>query len=405
MAQPVTVITSSVIVVGAGPVGLANAYGLARAGVEVTVLEKDPAPMSTPRAMAYLYPALEGFARWELLDDLKAEGIRSEGMNVIDHESGEHFPQSLDAITDDVPYPYVLQLGQDQVSRILLDRLDRFDHATVRYGAEVSGLEQDDDGVRVTLVGPDGPETLSAGWVIGTDGAGSVIRRTLGLDFDGFTWDDRFVATNVRYDFAAHGLTVANWRVDPVYGAVIAQINDTGLWRFTFREDADLPVEGLEERIHQHFATGLPGGGDYELVQFAPYRMHQRAAETFRVGRVLLAGDAAHVTNPIGGLGLTGGFLDSFVLAEALAAVIAGTAEPSVLDAYAEKRRRVFLDIVSPQATEYKQMVFDPPEGEARGGLRAQLRTLSTDRALRREDLLRARAIVTPSVLTESVTS
>jgi 3-(3-hydroxy-phenyl)propionate hydroxylase len=395
------VTSSNVIIVGAGPVGLAAAYGLARAGVEVIVLEKEAGTNNSPRAMAYLYPVLEGFERWDLLDALRAEGVRAEGMNIIDYETGEQFRQYLDAIEGLVPYPYVLQLGQDQISRILLERLGGLANTVVRYGTEMTAIKQDDDGVRVTVTGLGGPETLAAAWVIGADGASSAVRRELGLDFDGFTWSDRFVATNIRYDFAGQGLPTANWRIDPVYGAVIAQINDTGLWRFTFREDADLPVDGLEERIHRHFETALPGGGDYELVQFAPYRMHQRAAETFRVGRVLLAGDAAHATNPIGGLGLTGGFLDAFVLAEALAAVIDGRVGGSVLDAYAEKRRRVFLDIVSPQASGYKRMVFDPPAGDGKAALLAQLRLLATDIELRREDLLRARAIVTPSLLTE----
>lgn len=397
--------TSNVIVVGAGPVGLAVAYGLARSGVEVTVLEKAAGPGSSPRAMAYLYPVLDGFARWDLLDELRAEGVLCHGMNIIDHESGEHFPQYLDAIEGLVPYPFVLQLGQDQISRILRDRLAGHDNVVVHYGAEVSAIAPDGDDVRVTVSGAGGAEILRAHWVIGADGASSAVRRELGLEFEGFTWTDRFIATNLRYDFAAHGLPAANWRIDLVYGAVIAQINNDGLWRFTFREAADLPLDDLEERIHRHLATALPGGGEYDLVQYAPYRMHQRAAETFRVGRVLLAGDAAHVTNPIGGLGLTGGFLDAFVLSEALAAVIAGSADETVLDAYAQLRRRVFLDIVSPQATAYKQMVFDPPVGREKALLLDQLRTLATDTDLRRADLLRARAIVTPSLLAEPETS
>lgn len=391
--------SSDVIVVGAGPVGLAVAYGLARAGAGVTVLERAGALSESPRAMAYLYPVLDGFAAWDLLAELQAEGVHCRGMNIIDHESGEQFPQYLDAIEGLVAHPFVLQLGQDQISRILLGRLAGCGRAVVRYGAGVDAVGQDGDSVQVQISGPGGPEVLRAGWVVGADGAGSTVRAALGLEFSGFTWPDRFVATNIRYDFGAQGLPAANWRIDPVYGAVIAQINTAGLWRFTFREDAGLPLEGLEERIHRHFATALPGGGGYDLVQYAPYRMHQRAAGTFRAGRVLLAGDAAHVTNPIGGLGLTGGFLDAFVLAEALAAVITGEAAETVLDAYAQQRRQVFLDIVSPQATAYKKMVFDPPAGQAKTALLGQLRALSTNPGLRREDLLRARAIVTPSLL------
>lgn len=397
--------SSSVIIAGAGPVGLATAFGLAKAGVDVTVLDKEHAVSTAPRAMAYLYPVLDGFERLGILDDLRAEGVHGEGMNLIDHETGEHFPQTLDAIAGLVPHPYTLHLGQDQVSRILLRHLAAHPNAEVRYGTEVTSVVPDGEDVRVAATGPDGETVLlRAGWVIGADGANSAVRESLGLGFDGFTWPDRFISTNIRYDFAAQGLRPANWRIDPVYGAVIAQITSAGLWRFTFRESDELPLDGLEERIHEHFATALPGRGEYELVQYAPYRMHQRAAGAFRVGRVLLAGDAAHITNPIGGLGLTSGFLDSFVLTEALAAVIAGTADDSVLDAYAEQRRRIFLDIVSPAATANKRMVFDPPAGEGKDALLSRLRELSRDAAERRADLLGMRAMVTPSLLTGQVT-
>ena len=190
--------------------------------------------------------------------------------------------------------------------------------------------------------------------------------------------------------------------LDPVYGAVIAKINHEKLWRFTFREEGDLPAEGLEARVHEHFRTALPSG-DYELALFQQYRMHQRAADSFRVGRVLLAGDAAHITNPIGGLGLTGGFLDSFVLSEALAAVIGGSADESVLDVYAEERRRVFLEMVSPAATQNKKMLFDAHPAAEKQALLAGMRHLSTDAEARRADLLMMRGLVTPSVLRTEV--
>ncbi|MFD0692387.1 FAD-dependent oxidoreductase [Actinomadura fibrosa] len=391
---------SPVIVVGGGPVGLTTAFGLAQAGVsEVLVLDRDTAVGTAPRAMVYLFPVLEGFDRLGLLGDLQAEAVRGPGVTFLDHATGEHFPQMVDVLEGVVAHPYALHLGQDQVSRILLRRLADFPGVRVRYGTEVTGLTQDEDGVSVRVRTAEGEGTLRAAWVVGADGAGSSVRRGLGLEFEGFTWPDRFISTNVRYDFMARGLPIASWRIDQVYGAVIAQINGSGLWRFTFREAGDLPDEGLEQRIHEHFATALPGGGEYELVQFAPYRMHQRAATTFRVGRVVLAGDAAHVTNPIGALGLTGGFLDGFVLSEALAAVIAGQVDESVLDAYAEARRRVFLDRVSPRASQTKRLVFDLPPGPEKEAALAHLRHLSTDRDARREDQLAMRAMATPSLL------
>lgn len=392
----------TVVIAGAGPVGLATAYGLAKAGVDVTVLEKAETIAVTPRAMAYLFIVHDGFERLGILDDLQAEGLRGDGMNLIDYETGEQFHQSLDAIENDVRHPYTLHLGQDQVSRILLKHLASFDNVEVRFGTEVVGVTPDDDGVAVRIAAPDGLASIRCDWLVGADGANSFVRRTLGLQFDGITWPDRFISTNIRADLGAEGLRIANWRIDPVYGAIIAQITSDNLWRFTFRESGDIPEDGLVERIHTHFGSGMPGKAAYELVQFQPYRMHQRAAETFRVGRVLLAGDAAHITNPVGGLGLTGGFLDSFVLSEALAAVIHGNADEAVLDAYAARRRQVFLDIVSPAASANKHMLFDAHPSDQKAALLAGLRRNATDRAARRADLLSMRAMITPSLLSDS---
>jgi 3-(3-hydroxy-phenyl)propionate hydroxylase len=396
---------SRVIIAGGGPVGLATAYGLARTGVDALVLEKEASIGTSPRAMAYLFPVLDGFDDLGILEDLDLEGIRGSGMNLIDHESGEHFPQTLEPLEGLVRHAYTLHLGQDQVSRILLRRLADLPNFEIRYDTALTAVEQAEDGVTVHVASPAGESRLTGGWLIGADGANSAVRRSLDVAFDGITWPDRFVATNIYYDFEAHGFHAANWRIDPVYGAVIAKINHDGLWRFTFREPEHLPLETLSDRIHEHFATALPDQGRYELVQYAPYRMHQRAAASFRVGRVLLAGDAAHVTNPIGGLGLAGGFLDSFVLSEALAAVIAGTVNDTILDAYAARRRRVFLDVVSPAATRNKQMLFDPPLGAGKEQLLATLRDLASDPDKRRDDLLGMRAIVTPSLLAETAAS
>jgi 3-(3-hydroxy-phenyl)propionate hydroxylase/6-hydroxy-3-succinoylpyridine 3-monooxygenase len=388
----------SVIVAGGGPVGLTTAYGLARAGIDVTVLEKDAAVGPAPRAMAYLYIVHDGFEQLGLLSELVAEGVEGDGINVIDWETGEQIHLSLDAIADDVRHPYTLQLGQDQVSRILLRHLHEFPNFEIRHDTEVTAVIPDEAHVEVHTRGVDGDEVLRSSWLVGADGANSAVRQSLGIGFSGFTWSDRFVSTNIYYDFDSLGLKIANWRIDPVYGAVIAKINHQNLWRFTFRESGELPEEGLESRVHEHFAIALPSN-EYDLVLYQQYRMHQRAADTFRIGRVLLAGDAAHITNPIGGLGLTGGFLDSFALSEALAAVIEGTAADSVLDAYAEQRRQVFLKLVSPAATQNKGMLFDSHTPDQKQALLAGLRHIKSDREARRADLLAMRGMITPSLL------
>src|SRR5574337_80881 len=393
---------TDVVVVGAGPVGLAVALGLSRSGIRSVVLEKSGGLNTSPRAMAYLYPVLPGLEKLGVLDDLKALGYRGQGVNFIDMASGEHFPQRLDVLEGHVPHPYALQLGQGTVGSVLLKHLAGRRSTEVRWNSPVSTIDQGDGGVTVGYESPTGRQAISARWLVAADGASSTVREALELPFVGFTWPDRFVSTNIRYDFTGAGLPSANWRIDTEYGAIIARVDRPDLWRYTFRESDDLPLEGLEDRIHEQFKGGLYGGA-YELVQFAPYRMHQRCTDSFRHGRVLLAGDAAHITNPVGGLGLTGGFLDAFVLYEALAAVIRGVADDDVLDLYAERRKQAWTDVVSPTASGLKRLLFDTPAGEKRDQALAGLRALANDPDLRRQDLLRLGAIATESVLPQGV--
>ncbi|MGJ7542406.1 FAD-dependent oxidoreductase [Variovorax sp. LT1R16] len=387
-----------VVVVGAGPVGLATALGVATAGGRVLILEKALELNTSPRAMAYPFPSLEALERLGVLDAITEKAYIGNGCGFINFRTGEQFSQSLEVLKGHVPHPYGLQLGQGDVSSILVEALSR-EGVEVQWGCPITSISQDEAAATVVYAGADGkPISVRAAYVVGADGASSAVRDLAGFQFPGMTWPDRFVSTNIRYDFAAHGLPSAAWRIDSEYGAVIARIDKSDLWRYTFRESEQLPLEGLEERIHKHFERGLYGGS-YELVQFAPYRMHQRCVENFRRGRVLLAGDAAHVTNPVGGMGLSGGFMDAYVLADALSAVLKGRANEVVLDFYAARRKEIFTGIVSPVATTLKGMLFDPPEGDARDAMFAHLRALSHDEDLLREDLLKQRALFTASVV------
>ena len=387
-----------VIVVGGGPTGFVTALGLAQAGLDVCVIEAEAGINDSPRACVY---------HWSMLDGLERLGIRAEAERIgytkddylwLVKKTGERLPYDLKVLASVTPFPYNIQLGQDRLAEICDRRLAALPNSAVHWRTAFAGLVEDADGVTVTATTPDGELALRGKWVVGADGAGSAVRKALGLAFDGMTWPERFVATNVRHDFESGGYWQSTMAVDDEWGAVIVKITKDGLWRCTFMEDASLPEESYLERIPEAYRHLLPGKGDYELVQSSPYKMHQRCAASFRKGRVLLAGDAAHVTNPTGGFGLTTGLFDAFALWPTLAAVVRTGADPALLDLWAEERRRIFLDKTSPQACAYKDFVFHACGGGAALEERLEgMRRMVRDPAYRLERLMFTKSLETTS--------
>lgn len=389
-----------VIITGGGPVGFISALGLAQAGARVTVIEAESQISSSPRAAVYFWSVLDGLARLGILEEAEAIGVRKQDYTYLVRRSGERIAYSMEILNGRAPRPYNLHLGQHRLAEIAMRRLTMFSNATVRFGTRLQELEQDADGVTLTVATARHTEELRARWVIGADGAGSTVRRLLGLPFDGITWPERFVATNVYYDFERHGYARATFVIDDRFGAVIAVLNNEGLWRCTYMEDSALPEETFLERVPQAYREILPGQGPYELERASPYRMHQRSAQRYRIGRVVLAGDAAHVTNPTGGLGLTSGLFDSYALYPALAAVVLEGADEAVLDRYSTARRDAFVNRASPQATANKELIFHANGGGRRlAEALTGLRRLATDPEFLFERLMFSKSLETPPLL------
>jgi 2-polyprenyl-6-methoxyphenol hydroxylase-like FAD-dependent oxidoreductase len=391
-----------VIVVGGGPTGFVTALGLAQAGVRLTVIEAEPKIVDSPRAAVYHWCVIEDLERLGIREEVERTGFPKQEYTYLVLKTGERIEFSLDVLNGRVPYPYNLHLGQHRLAEIALRRLAGFPHARIRFNTRLTNLRQDADGVALEVMTPDGPEDLRAKWVVGADGAASTVRHQLLLDFPGMTWPERFIATNVYFDFERHRhrYARATFLIDDPHGAVIAKIDTAGLWRCTYMEDAALPEATFMERVPQAYEAILPGSRDYLVDRAAPYRMHQRSAPTYRVGRVILAGDAAHVTNPTGGLGLTSGLFDSFALYPALAAVIEGGADPTVLDRYSDARRDIFLNRVSPQAVLNKRLIFHANGGGL--GLEealVALRRLPTDRDFLLQRLMFLTSLQTPPLV------
>ena len=350
----------TVIIVGAGPVGFLTALGLAQQGIDVTIIDAEPAVVRSPRAAVYFHTTLAILEKLGLLGEAEAIGYRNSGFAM-------HYPAFGQVIRTDMAdnpeagqlITHNLHFGQHLLAELVMQHLMRLPNARVLFNHRLVALEEEGEGLRLTVETPQGETRMRASWVVGTDGARSTVRRLLGLEFEGHTWPERFVATNIEYDFSVHGYADANMVVDPENWAVIAKLGHDNLWRVTYGEDADLDEAAILDRLPERFAKILPGGEPYRIDNFSPYRVHERCAQSFRVGRVLLAGDAAHACNPCGGLGLTTGVLDADALITALGAVITGKASADVLDFYASERRRVFLEVTSPLASNFKRQLAE----------------------------------------------
>ena len=365
-----------VIVVGAGPVGMLTALALAQGGASVTVLEKESGIVESPRAAVYFPSTLIVLEELGLLDELLAIGFTNKTFGTHVPEFGYSSVVTTEPI-EGIPYDYQLHAGQHDVARAAMEHARKLG-VEVLFEHEVTALEDGSDGVNVTVATPEGEKTLAAKWLIGADGARSSVRRLADIEFEGHTCPERFVATNVKFDFTRLGYSQANFVCDPVNMAVIAQLDREGVWRCTYMEDSSLPLESYEERIHQRYEWFMQGSKDYEIVSSSPYMLHQRAAATLRKGHVLLAGDAAHATNPCGGLGLTSGVWTGMVLADVLGAVLRGEEDEDILDRYSDERRRVFWEVVSPAATENKRMLQEADPEQRRKDL-AAVKALSDD--------------------------
>jgi 3-(3-hydroxy-phenyl)propionate hydroxylase len=386
-----------VLIAGAGPVGLAAALNLARRGIPVTVLEAGNKIFDDPRAGTIHPPTLEMFADIGVTDAMLARGYVVRNYQYRDRRAGVVADFDLGALKDDTLFPYRLMLEQHKICSILLDMLKRYPHAEVLMEHRVSGVAQDGEGVTATVETPDGPKTFRGRWMIGCDGGRSQVRKSMTVDFSGFTYEERFLILSTRYDFEPFGYALTNYIADPDEWCALFKVpghDERGTWRVVFPVDAHSPIEEIfEEGAVQRRIQGFHRkDGDYDVVHRNLYSVHQRVASCYRDRRLLIAGDAAHINNPLGGMGMNFGFHDAFNLTGKLAAIIQEGANEDLLDLYDRQRRTVAQEYLQRQTIENKRNIEqkDPRERER---FHDELRAIAADRTKLRPYLLRVAMI------------
>jgi 3-(3-hydroxy-phenyl)propionate hydroxylase len=290
----------------------------------------------------------------------------------------------------------VIQCEQFKTARILLDRLRALPNVEVLFDHEVLGVEQDADSVTAVVRGPDGTARHAGAYLIGADGGRSAVRKSVGIAFDGFTWPERFIVLTTPFDFATRGYCPRSYFADPVAWCNCFKVSadgPPGLWRTVFPTDPAATDEELtgEAGVQVRLAQFFPGEKRFDVVHVNLYVTHQRVAAAFRAGRVLLAGDAAHVNNPIGGMGLNGGIQDACNLTDKLARVLDG-ADARELDLYDLQRRTVALEFVQSQSIANKRLL-EERDPAVRAKNLDQLRATAEDPKRAREYLLRSSMI------------
>jgi 3-(3-hydroxy-phenyl)propionate hydroxylase len=384
-----------VIVVGAGPVGLCLALALAQQNVAVTLIEAladDRFLDQVPRAGSNHPSTLEFFDRIGLYPKLEPRGIVAPKFHYWDRQSNSliaEFDHAL--LKDDTRFPYVLQCERIKIIEEALTMAKAHPLIGVRMATEFTGFEQGADAVTARVSHAGGSETLRGSYLVSAEGARSVARRDLGLEFEGFTYPERTLNIEVAYDFKPHGYTERNYISDPVeYSNLFHWKGPPERWRIHFPTAIEEPEEALTrpEAMQRRLKNFLQLDRNFEICGCNLYTVHQRVAKKFRSGRVLLAGDAAHVNSPIGGMGLNSGVHDAFNLADKLARILHGEADEAELDRYERQRRHVAVKHTQAQTIRNKRLLAER-DPAIRQHNHDELRRQAEDPALARNFLLR----------------
>ena len=383
--------TPHAIVVGAGPVGCVASAMLASGGLDVTLLEAAPELPRELRASTFHPATLDLLDRFGVNDEMVRRGLIAPRFAYRDRRQGVVAEFDLGVLADATNHPYRLQCEQYKLCEIMLDRFRSMANVTIRFGAEVVGAIDHGDAASARLASG---EILVADAVVAADGAASAVRKSLDLGFDGMTYEDRYLVLSTPFEMADHldDLAYVNYISDPDEWLVLLRTLD--LWRALFPVgDDETDAEALSDQSAQRRLQGIVERDEpYEVSHRTIYRVHQRVADRFLVGRVALMGDAAHINNPLGGMGMNGGIHDAVLLGASLAAVLRGDIGADRLARHAELRRNLAIDYVRRHTHENAQSLA-APDGAARQRALDQMAARAADPDEARAHMLQASMI------------
>ena len=394
-----------VIVVGAGPVGCTASAVLAHRGIRTTLFEAQPALPQERRASTFHPATLDLLDELGATEDLIPQGLIARRFSYRDRQGGAVATFHLDLAAEFTNHPYRLQCEQYKLCEMLVDRFRREPLITLKFGQRVTAAadhgEGGEGGEGASVRLSDG-SVHYADFVIAADGAASPVRKSLGLAFDGMTYEDRYLVISTTHEFADDfdDLTYVNYISDPKEWLVL--LRTPSAWRALFpipknvNDEEALSDASVQEKLHG--IVDLPG--DFEVVHRTIYRVHQRVAETFHCGRVLLAGDAAHINNPLGGMGMNGGIHDAVGFGNAAAGVCTGDLPEEYIGRMAAHRRELAIEYVQ-KYTHQNAVNLAAVDGAVRKKALEKMAALAADPSAARDYVLAASMLKAKWRLTE----
>lgn len=383
-----------IVIAGSGPVGCLIALYLARRDVPVLLLEKEPKLPLDLRASTFHPPSLEMIADLGhgVIDEMLEKGLVADRYQYRDRRSGEVASFDMGLLVDDTAYPFRLQLEQYEFTEIVNERLRHLDAAEVRFSHEVTGFSQTEEYVEVEVSTAQGKELIRTPFLVSAEGARSNIRKQAGIDYLGFTYDEKFLVVSTQFPFedVFDDLSWVNYVSDPEEWCVILRTEK--IWRVLFpttpetaEDEAFLLSDAfIQERLHHLWDKE----GDYDIGHRTLYNVNQRVAETYCQGRVLLAGDACHINNPLGGMGMNGGLHDGNNLAAKLVRILKdGAAYAPLFEQYNRQRRDLAVRFVQEHTIANKKLM-EARDEHAQNARQKMLMASAADPVKAREFLL-----------------
>jgi 3-(3-hydroxy-phenyl)propionate hydroxylase len=370
-----------VLVVGAGPVGLVTAVQLARRGVPVQIIEASPDLPEDLRASTFHPPTLDMLDEIGVAASCVAQGLICPHWQFRDRQKGVIAAFDLSLLAGETAHPYRLQCEQWKLTRLLRDKLVEAGVA-ITYGLRATDVRQDDAGVTLLAEDADGAvQEFPARYLVGADGARGVVRKAMDVAFDGMTIPEIYFSVSTTHEFTKDfpDLTEIAYISDPDEWFVL--LRTPSLWRVLLPTDGSESDEQITDpaRVEQRLQSVAASSVPYTVVHRTAYRVHERVAEHYVAGRVFLAGDAAHLNNPLGGMGMNGGIHDAVNLAEKLAAVWHG-ADPALMGRYERQRRKVAVETVQAQSMRNRK-ILNERDPAARAAYHDELRATVADPA------------------------